>query len=150
MLALVGSLAASVAVAGCTNAGASGSPGSGSSGSPGASIPVPSATPGYARVSGRSTAGPTCPVERNPPDPSCAPRSVSGAVLVVQNAAGAQLLRITTGSDGSFSFSVAPGAIRIVPQPVAGLLGTAPPVDLQVAANAVITSVVIDYDTGIR
>ena len=44
--------------------------------------------PGVSGVQGKATAGPTCPVERNPPDPQCAERPVAGAVLVFTNAAG--------------------------------------------------------------
>ncbi len=40
------------------------------------------AASGVTGVSGRVTAGPTCPVER-PGDPACQPRPVAGAVLVV-------------------------------------------------------------------
>src|SRR6266550_3737051 len=61
-------------------------------------------------VSGRATAGPTCPVERNPPDPACAARPVAGAVLVIHDRAGAGVARVTTDKDGRFSLTLAPGA----------------------------------------
>jgi len=86
-------------------------------------------------VTGRATAGPVCPVERNPPDPACAARPVAGAVLVIQNQTGAEVARAITDQDGRFSVALAPGAYRLVPQPVAGLLGGGRPMDFQVGTG---------------
>jgi hypothetical protein len=110
--------------------------------------PLPNAQP----ITGRATAGPVCPVERNPPDPACATRPVAGAVLVVQNAAtGSEVARVTTDQDGRFSLAVAPGAYRLVPQPVAGLMGGARPIDFRVEAGQALPSPLeVSYDTGIR
>src|SRR5512146_1016884 len=47
----------------------------------------PSAGVWVGQLTGIATAGPVCPVERTPPDPSCAPRAVPGARLLVQDAA---------------------------------------------------------------
>src|ERR1700693_1272104 len=100
---------------------------------PGAS-PRGSGTIGHA-VSGRVTAGPICPVERQappracaarpgagaglvvsgggrPPHPACAARPVAGAVLVVQDAAGREVVRATSAANGSFSVTLEPGAYR--------------------------------------
>jgi hypothetical protein len=84
-------------------------------------------------VRGRVTAGPTCPVVTDPPDPNCAERPVSGAVLVVSNAGGAEV-----------------GSYRMTPQPKDGLMGTPAPVDFEVAAGQPLTEVQVSYDTGIR
>jgi hypothetical protein len=108
--------------------------------------PLPNAQP----VSGRATAGPVCPVERQPPDPACAPRPVAGAVLVIQNPAGAEVARATTDKDGRFSVTLAPGAYRLVPQPVAGLMGRAQPIDFRVDAGEAEPALDVGYDTGIR
>lgn len=106
--------------------------------------------PNAQAVAGRAAAGPTCPVERNPPDPACADRPVAGAVIMIQNAAGAGVAQVTTAADGSFSLMLAPGAYRLVPQPVSGLMGTASPVDFQVEAGKAAPPLQVSYDTGIR
>ena len=102
-------------------------------------------------VGGQATAGPTCPVEPASPLPGqCAPRPVAGAVLVITNAAGLEVARVSTGSDGRWSVSVPAGTETITPQPVQGLIGTARPVSITVAAGSVPTAIQISYDTGIR
>lgn len=103
------------------------------------------------QIGGEALAGPTCPVEPASPLPGqCAPRPVAGAVLVITDATGLELIRATTGSDGRWTASVPAGTDTITPQPVAGLLGTARPVTVTVAAGSVPTAIEIDYDTGIR
>jgi hypothetical protein len=62
---------------GCTSSG--GTTGSSPIVSPGG--PPPS-------VAGVVTAGPVCPVERMPADPTCAPRPVAGAVIEAIDAGG--------------------------------------------------------------
>jgi hypothetical protein len=101
-------------------------------------------------VRGRVTAGPTCPVVTDPPDPNCAERPVSGAVLVVSNAGGSEVARVTSAQDGTFVLELAPGSYRITPQPKDGLMGTPAPVDFEVAAGQPLTEVAVSYDTGIR
>ena len=77
-------------------------------------------------------AGPTCPVVSDPPDPECADRPVAGAVIVVQDDEGKEVARVTTDEDGAGSIELAPGAYRLVPQPVEGLMGTAQTTELTV------------------
>jgi len=108
--------------------------------------PLPDAT----GVSGRVTAGPTCPVVTNPPDPACAERPVAGAVLVIRDQSGREVGRVTAGKDGTFVLQLAPGAYQLVPQPVKGLMGTAAPIDFEVEAGQPTTEVQVSYDTGIR
>ena len=106
---------------------------------------------GTVSVHGTATAGPVCPVEK-PGDSACAPRPVAGATLVVKTAAGAEVARVTTGSDGSFAVSLAPGSYVLFPQPVDGIIGTAQPIPLTVpeAASAEASPITVEYDTGIR
>ncbi len=106
---------------------------------------------GTISVHGTATAGPVCPVEQ-PGDSACAPRPVAGATLVVKTAAGAEVARVTTGSDGSFAVGLAPGSYVLFPQPVDGLMGTAQPIPLTVAEGAIpeATPITVQYDTGIR
>jgi len=106
--------------------------------------------PPSGEVTGKVSAGPVCPVERVPPDPSCAPRPVAGAVLIVQTTAGREVARTTSAADGSFHLNLVPGLYRLVPQPVAGYMGVAPSVDFRVDAGVPTPALEVSYDTGIR
>ena len=106
--------------------------------------------PAESGVSGTVTAGPTCPVVTDPPDPSCADRPVAGAVLVVTTLAGVEVDRTTSDAEGRFALSLPPGTYRLEPQPVEGLMGTAAPVEFTVEPGAPALDLVIGYDTGIR
>ncbi|MDQ5839580.1 MAG: carboxypeptidase-like regulatory domain-containing protein [Chloroflexota bacterium] len=106
--------------------------------------------PAESGVSGTVTAGPTCPVVTDPPDPSCADRPVEGAVLVVTTLAGVEVDWTTSDAEGRFALSLAPGHYRLEPQPVEGLMGTAAPVEFTVDPGAPALDLVIGYDTGIR
>ena len=101
-------------------------------------------------IRGTVSAGPTCPVQRDPPDPNCAERPVAGAVLVFTDAAGTEVGRVTSAADGSFSVELAPGTYRVTAQPVEGLMGTPAPMDAEVAAGQPMTELQVSYDTGIR
>ncbi len=100
------------------------------------------------RVSGYVHAGPVCPVERFPPDPDCADRPVEGAVMLFTTDDGKEVGQAVSDANGRFALHLPNGSYVLRPQPVEGLLGTAPaqrftvdgaPVELDVA-----------YDTGIR
>ncbi|MEK6191795.1 MAG: carboxypeptidase-like regulatory domain-containing protein [Chloroflexota bacterium] len=106
--------------------------------------------PADSGVSGTVTAGPTCPVVTDPPDPSCADRPVEGAVLVVTTLAGVEMGRTSSDAEGRFALILEPGTYRLEPQPVEGLMGTAAPVEFTVDPGAPALDLVIGYDTGIR
>jgi len=115
---------------------------------PGASSGVPSQTPaGGVVIDGRVHAGPTCPVQKVPPDPACADRPVVGAVLVVKTVAGVEVARATSAADGTFRLSLPAGDYVLVPQPVQGYIGTASPIPFHAEDGAAID---VSYDTGIR
>jgi len=99
-------------------------------------------------VMGRVLAGPTCPVEHIPPDPGCADRPVSGAEIVVTNDAGDLVADALSDADGRFSVLLPAGRYTLNPQPVPGLLGTAPP--QMILINDADVEVTLRYDTGIR
>jgi hypothetical protein len=101
--------------------------------------------PVFAR--GRAEAGPVCPVESIPPDPGCAPRPVAGAVIVVTDIGGREVLRVTTDDAGEFAFSLSPGVYVLAPQAVAGLLGVPQPTGFTVPLSEPLLA---RYDTGIR
>ena len=108
------------------------------------------AGPGAVAVQGTATAGPTCPVVTNPPNPACAERPVAGAVLVFSNAAGKEVARATSSADGTFRVTLDPGSYRLTAQPVQGLMGTPAPLDVEVVAGVPISDLQVSYDTGIR
>jgi hypothetical protein len=107
------------------------------------------ALPDATGVRGTVTAGPTCPVETIPPDPACAERPVPGAVLVFTDADDTEVARATSAADGTFTLELAPGAYRLTPQPVEGLMGTPALMDVLVEAGPM-TELQVSYDTGIR
>jgi hypothetical protein len=111
---------------------------------------APAPTVGEATIHVVAVAGPTCPVESEPPDPECADRPVDGAEIIVQRADGDEVARITTDADGEARLAVESGSYLLVPQPVEGLLGTAAPVEVTVREGADPEPVTIAYDTGIR
>ena len=106
---------------------------------------------GSSVVVGLVTAGPVCPVERDPPDPACAPRAVEGAVLVVTDSTGREVARVTSAAAGRYEIRLQPGTYEMTPQPVEGLIGTPGPIPLRVTAPSEVPQRVdIAYDTGIR
>lgn len=110
--------------------------------------PGPSVGPS-GRIAGLVSAGPTCPVVTDPPDPECADRPVAGAVIAVLDAAGNEVARVSSDAAGRFSLALVAGSYRLVPQPVEGLMGTAAEVPVTVAAGDA-AEVSLAYDTGIR
>jgi hypothetical protein len=125
---------------GCTPAG--GTAGPSTIGSPAGSPPS---------VTGVVTAGPVCPVERNPPDPSCAPRAVVGAVIEAVDAGGHVVARATTAADGSYVLTVGEtGTLTITAQPVAGFMRPPAPKTVTLAVPGATERVDLEYDTGIR
>lgn len=96
-----------------------------------------------------ATAGPTCPVVTDPPDPSCVPRAVAGAVVVIRDEAGTEIARTTLDETGSAIVEVRAGGYVVEAQPVDGLMGTPEPKGATVI-DGVETQVELAYDTGIR
>lgn len=96
-------------------------------------------------------AGPTCPVETDPPDPNCAPRPVAGASVVVTPADGRDIAiaQGQTDAEGRLTLTVPPGDYIVTAGAVEGLMGTAPPVTVSVAADGS-AEIELAYDTGIR
>lgn len=101
-------------------------------------------------VSGRVVVSPTCPVERIPPDPACAPKGYATNIQIVRRdrPQGIMYKTIATDADGNFSIPLVPGAYTLTPQGGAMLPRCSPtPVDV---ATGTITSVTLMCDSGIR
>ena len=105
--------------------------------------------PEMGRISGAAVAGPICPVVTIPPESGCDDRPVVNAMLVIVNDAGDEVATVTSGADGRFGVDLPPGRYELRPQPVDGLMGTAPPVSVIVTTGQP-AEVTISYDTGIR
>lgn len=95
-------------------------------------------------------AGPTCPVETDPPDPECAPQPVPDAPIAVSTPGGREVVAEgVTDADGRLTLAVPAGDYRVTAGSVEGLAGTPEPVVVSVVAGITI-EVPLGYDTGIR
>lgn len=63
-------------------------------------------------IFGVATIGPTCPVERDPPDPACADRPYEG-MLRVSRTDGGEGGSFSTDAAGAFNVSLTPGEYLI-------------------------------------
>jgi hypothetical protein len=102
-----------------------------------------------ATITGRLVAGPTCPVETDPPDPECAPRVVADAEIVARLPDGAEI-RARSGEDGRFRLVLPPGAVTITFAAVEGLMLAPDPITTTLGENQALDLSDVSYDTGIR
>lgn len=114
----------------------------------------PSATKhltGNGTVVGRVILGPTCPVERIPPDPACAPKPFTTAVTIWSTWTGSPYQPVQTDANGVFKFSLPPGAYSVAASPATG--GSRYPrctvTKILVVAKKT-QNVTVNCDTGIR
>jgi hypothetical protein len=102
-------------------------------------------------ISGRVVAGPTCPVETVPPQPRCAPRSLTATLRIHAVGSHAPAIRVRSGADGRFRVRLSPATYVIRPMPVNGSPFPRPPAAFTVKVHTGrFTPVTITYDTGIR
>jgi hypothetical protein len=102
-------------------------------------------------IRGRVTSSPTCPVERVPPDPGCAPRGFAARLRIFRLADGHTVKRLTSGDDGRFTASLRPGRYGVAARPATG--ASLPRCGGAVKATvraAHYTRVAIGCDSGIR
>lgn len=94
--------------------------------------------------------GPVCPVERDPPDPDCAPRPYV-ATIWFRSAATHRVVRsVRSAPTGRFSATLAPGVYVVEPRPGPGI---ARPERLRRTVRVHpgrFSAIRIDYDSGIR
>jgi hypothetical protein len=100
-------------------------------------------------VTGTVTAGPTCPVGDRALPPGCDDEPVGGAYLLILDQSGGTFGEVVADSDGEFSLNLPAGRYTLVPQPMEGLMGTAPPQDFD-AGPGLSANLAVGYDTGIR
>jgi hypothetical protein len=115
-----------------------------------AACEMPTSTEGGALLV-EALAGPTCPVETDPPDPSCAPRAVARARIVVSPADGRDIAVAMgeTDAHGRLTLEVPVGDYIVTAGAVEGLMGAPAPVAVSVLAGEA-SEMQLLYDTGIR
>jgi hypothetical protein len=102
-------------------------------------------------IAGRVLAGPTCPVERVPPSPQCAPRPLAARLRIHPVGKRSPVEVVRSGPDGRFRVRLPPGNYVLRPLAEPGSAFPRPPAPRDVRVHAWrFTSVTITYDTGIR
>jgi hypothetical protein len=91
-------------------------------------------------------AAPVCPVEKNPPDPTCAPRPLAGVEIKLS---GPRTVTLISNADGIAIGTLPAGSYTVTPQPTKLAMGTAGAFALIVPASGSIGATAT-YDTGIR
>lgn len=102
-------------------------------------------TAGMATIQGVVTTSPTCPVEKTPPDPACAPQ---GYRTIVSVTGGGQLHSIPTDKNGFYSISVTPDTYTVTASG-GDPLPSCKPEDVTAVADKIVT-LNLSCDTGIR
>ncbi len=99
-------------------------------------------------VKGIVSLGPTCPVERIPPDPSCADEGYATAVTIYHEGSTVPFIIGNSDATGAFSFALPPGSYLL--QAASGkTFPRCASVKVIVPSNGYI-STTISCDTGIR
>jgi hypothetical protein len=102
-------------------------------------------------IRGRVVASPTCPVERVPPDPQCAPHGFAAAVRIYRLSDQRTVARLRSRDNGRFRVRLRPGHYGVSALPAVG--GSLPRCPRRVKASVrrgYYTGVTIDCDSGIR
>ena len=114
--------------------------------------PTPSPTPTpvvvTSGIEGNITIGPTCPVERVPPDPTCADKPYQATVIVKTADEQKEIISFSSDKDGKFKVKLIPGTYVLVPV----INNTYPRASSQKVIVKVnnFTQVNISFDSGIR
>jgi hypothetical protein len=104
--------------------------------------------PYHSGIRGTVMAGPTCPVERIPPDPACADKPLQTTVTVFHKGDLTHpFAQTTSNASGTFEFSIPPG--EYVVGAGKGILPRCNNTPATVGPNGY-TSITIGCDTGIR
>ena len=110
---------------------------------------VASGKTGY--IFGKVLLGPTCPVERNPPDPQCADKPYETDLFVYGSDMKSVVAKLHSGNPvGSFSATVPVGSYYVGPVAGAKVLPRCSMSDKIVVTEGATTSVSISCDSGIR
>ena len=102
-----------------------------------------------ATITGRLVAGPTCPVETDPPDPVCAPRPVPDKEVVATLSDGTEI-RTASREDGTFRLTLPPGPVIITFAAAEAPMLAPDQISATIDANQILSLGDLIYDTGIR
>ncbi len=111
--------------------------------------PTATSVPPGSGIRGKVLLGPTCPVERNPPDPNCADRPYQTTVIVIRAEDPTHIFLVTkSDASGIFAVSLPPGQYTLG----AGEAKLLPRCDhpLVTVTQNMVASATIHCDTGIR
>ncbi len=110
----------------------------------------PSQTQSGIGIKGTVFLGPTCPVERNPPDPQCANKLYQTS-LVVTNSDGTHVIKtFSSDANGNFSVQVPPGTYAIRSAPSMNMLPRCSTNGTITVSTGTYASTTVYCDTGIR
>ena len=96
-----------------------------------------------------AVAGPTCPVEKMPPDPACAPKPVANVTVEIVDDQGHPQGIVVLDDSGQQSIALEPGTYTVNAQGVTGFMN-GPEAQRVVVEDGEVTEVTLEYDTGIR
>lgn len=99
-------------------------------------------------VNGLVTLSPTCPVERIPPDPNCAPKFYSTSINILKTGSSKIIKTIQSDSKGAFSTDLNSGSYILQAQG-GSVMPRCGEVSVEVKSNQY-TTINISCDTGIR
>ena len=110
--------------------------------------PISTPPAGTGGIMGQILIGPTCPVERIPPDPACAPKGYQATVIVKTSDGTKEITRFTSNKDGTFKVSLDAGTYLLVPISS----GTYPrgSQETVIVERNKFTTITINFDSGIR
>jgi hypothetical protein len=94
-------------------------------------------------------AGPTCPVEKMPPDPACAPKPVANVTVEIVDDQGHPHGVVVLDGSGQQQIALEPGTYTVNAQGVTGFMN-GPEAQRVVVEDGEVTEVTLTYDTGIR
>ncbi len=100
-------------------------------------------------IRGTVLLGPTCPVQKNPPDPQCADKPYAAKLVLTAKGGTSVLKEFSADQYGAFTLDLAPGTYTIKPSPSSAPLPRCQSEDVTIN-QATYTSVSISCDSGIR
>jgi len=112
------------------------------------STPPPLPTESSGTLVGSVTLSPTCPVERIPPDPQCAPKPYVTKIDITRAGTSNIVAAGESASDGSFTFALPPGTYNVQAQG-GTVYPRCSPITAHITSHAT-TTISISCDTGIR
>lgn len=75
-------------------------------------VPITADAP-KGKVEGRVTLSPTCPVERMPPDPNCAPKPYATSIDILKTGSSSVVTSIQSDASGAFNVSLDAGSYTL-------------------------------------